>query len=72
MKKNLKNTLLAVVLLLSVNIFAQDEDPDNPGGDPGQEPAAPIKDYLPLLLLSAIVLGYKTVAETENPIKSIK
>jgi hypothetical protein len=30
-------------------------NPDAPGGDPG---VAPIKDYLPLLLLGGIALGF--------------
>ena len=34
---------------------ASNDNPDAPGGDPG---VAPINDYLPLLLLGAIVLGF--------------
>jgi len=34
---------------------ASNDNPDAPGGDPG---IAPINDYLPILLLGAIVLGF--------------
>ncbi len=34
---------------------ASTNNPDAPGGDPG---VAPIDDYLPLLLLAGITLGY--------------
>ena len=34
---------------------ASNDNPDAPGGDPG---VAPINDYLPLLLLGAIALGF--------------
>ena len=34
---------------------ASNDNPDAPGGDPG---VAPINDYLPILLLGAIVLGF--------------
>ena len=44
--------------LLDSGIFenaASTSNPDAPGGDPG---VAPIDDYLPLLLLAGITLGY--------------
>jgi hypothetical protein len=34
---------------------ASNDNPDAPGGDPG---VAPINDYLPILLLGAITLGF--------------
>jgi hypothetical protein len=34
---------------------ASNDNPDAPGGDPG---VAPINDYLPLLLLGGIALGF--------------
>jgi hypothetical protein len=34
---------------------ASNNNPDAPGGDPG---VAPINDYLPILLLGAIALGF--------------
>jgi len=34
---------------------ASNDNPDAPGGDPG---VAPINDYLPILLLGAIALGF--------------
>ena len=34
---------------------ASNDNPDAPGGDPG---VAPINDYLPILLLGAILLGF--------------
>ncbi|MBU3681692.1 MAG: hypothetical protein FGM16_07115 [Flavobacterium sp.] len=34
---------------------ASNDNPDAPGGDPG---VAPINDYLPILLLGAIGLGF--------------
>jgi hypothetical protein len=34
---------------------ASNDNPDAPGGDPG---VAPINDYLPLLLIGAIALGF--------------
>ena len=65
MKKNIKNILLTVVLLVSANIFAQDDnaDPDAPGGDPG---AAPIEDYVPLLVLAAVGIGFKLFREANQ------
>ena len=44
--------------LLDSGIFenaASTSNPDAPGGDPG---VAPINDYLPILLLSGIALGF--------------
>jgi hypothetical protein len=44
--------------LLDSGIFenaASTDNPDAPGGDPG---VAPINDYLPLLLLGGIALGF--------------
>jgi hypothetical protein len=35
---------------------ASNDNPDAPGGDPGM--AAPINDYLPILLVGAIALGF--------------
>jgi hypothetical protein len=35
---------------------ASNDNPDAPGGDPGM--VAPINDYLPLLLLGGIALGF--------------
>jgi hypothetical protein len=34
---------------------ASNDNPDAPGGDPG---VAPVNDYLPLLLLGGIALGF--------------
>lgn len=57
MKKYFKIICITSMLLLSTNIFAQDEDdPDAPPGDPGQ---APIDDYIPLLIVGATVLAFR-------------
>ena len=51
-----KKTILSVItlLLMTSTIFAQDEDPGGlSGGDPG---AAPISDWVPLMLIVAIGL----------------
>ncbi|WP_339889503.1 hypothetical protein [uncultured Flavobacterium sp.] len=45
------------MMLLTINFTVNAQDPDGPGGDPG-EPAAPIGDYVPLMLVAAIGLGY--------------
>tara|TARA_R110000850_G_scaffold147591_2_gene269782 strand:+ start:27897 stop:28100 length:204 start_codon:yes stop_codon:yes gene_type:complete len=55
--KNLYKNILVVMMLLTINFTVNAQDPDGPGGDPG-EPAAPIGDYVPLMLVAAIGLGY--------------
>lgn len=56
--KNIFKNILVVIMLLTLNFTAkaQDGNPDNPlSEDPG---AAPIGDYVPLMLVAAVGLGY--------------
>lgn len=59
--KTIQNKIVLSLLLTLgslTSIFAQDEDPGfgfDDGGDPG---AAPINDWLPLLLLVGIALAF--------------
>lgn len=64
LKKYMTRMLLVLVLLTSVCSFADDnDDPDAPPTDPGTE--APISDYIPLLLIGGLYLGY-TRAERKS------
>lgn len=56
--KNIYKNILVVMMLLTLNFTAtaQDVDPDDPlSGDPG---AVPIGDYVPLMVVAAVGLGY--------------
>jgi hypothetical protein len=54
--KNLYKNILVVMMLLTINFTANAQDPDDPlSEDPG---AAPIGDYVPLMLVAAVGLGY--------------
>ncbi len=67
MKKFLKTILYTAILLISLNAFAgDDDDPDGLPGDPG---AAPIDDYMPLLIIGAVSLGIYFLKKKE--VKSV-
>ena len=54
--KNIYKNILVVVMLLALNFNVQAQDPDDPlSEDPG---AAPIEEYVPLMVVVAIGLGY--------------
>jgi acid phosphatase class B len=61
--KNLYKNLLVVMMLLTINLTANAQ-PDEPGGDPGT-PVAPIGDYVPLMLIAAIGLGYFVIKKQQ-------
>ena len=63
MKKFFKTILYTAVLLISLNAFAgEDDDPDALPGDPG---AAPIDDYMPLVIIGATALGFYFLKKKE-------
>lgn len=67
MKKFLKALLYTSVILISLNAFAGDDDnPDELPGDPGT--AAPIDDYIPILLIGAASLGFCFLKKNKKPI----
>ena len=54
--KNIYRNILVVMMLLTLSFTANAQDPDDPlSQDPG---AAPIGDYVPLMLVAAVGLGY--------------
>jgi hypothetical protein len=56
--KNRYKSILVVMMLLTMNFTANAQDePELVPGDPGI-PAAPIGDYVPLMLVIALGLGY--------------
>lgn len=59
--KNTYKTLLTILLLLVTNglLFAQPGSTDDTGTLEGTEtPAAPINDWIPLVLVLGLLLGY--------------
>ncbi|WP_339889505.1 hypothetical protein [uncultured Flavobacterium sp.] len=61
--KNIYKSLLVAILLITFNFTAYaQEEPDDVPGDPG---AAPIGDYVPLMLIAAIGLGYFVVRKQQ-------
>jgi hypothetical protein len=58
-KNNIKKTIITIVaVMITIGMQAQEEDPLDPDGDPG-EPVAPIDDWiLPILLLGVVFVGY--------------
>ena len=60
--KNIYKSLLVTAMLLAFNFTAFAQDPDLPPGDPG---TAPIGDYVPLMLIAAIGLGYFVIKQKQ-------
>ena len=68
MKKFLKTIFYTAFLLISLNALAgEGDDPELPGGDPG---AAPIDDYIPLLIIGATALGIYFLKKKEVKVLS--
>lgn len=67
MRNLFKTILFTTILLISTNSFAQGDDsidPDIPPTDPGT--AAPIDDYIPLLLIGAASMGLLFIKKDET------
>jgi hypothetical protein len=62
--KNIYKNILVVMMLLILSFTANAQDPDDPlSEDPG---AAPIGDYVPLMLIVAIGLGYFLIEKRQS------
>jgi hypothetical protein len=55
--KNKASLIVITLLLCSTTIFAQDDDPGGDFTDPGG-PAAPISDWIPLMVVVGIALAF--------------
>ena len=55
---NIEKTIITIVaVMMTIGIQAQEEDPLDPDGDPGE--AVPIDDWiLPILILGVVLVGY--------------
>ena len=58
--KNKVSITLLLIIASVTNVLAQ--DPGDLGGDPG---AAPIGDYVPMMLIAAIGLGYFVIRKQQ-------
>ena len=68
MKTTLKPILITFLLFSSTLIFA-DDNPFDPGQDPG---IVPINDYTIPMILVALIFGYKVVLKKKRISKEIQ
>lgn len=59
--KNIYKRLLVIFMMLGLSLSVNAQDPDDPLSDDPGEPVAPIGDYVPLMLIAAIGLGYVVI-----------
>ena len=68
MKTTIKTILITFLLFSSSFIFA-DDNPFDPGADPG---IAPINDYTIPMILVALIFGYRVVVKKKRAFKEIQ
>lgn len=72
MKTHLKTILIVLALLCSVAAFAEDENEDPDAVPPDPSEAVPITDYIPLLVLGALGLGFQLLRPAAKPINALE